>query len=73
MNVIVKKHYPVEKLPADLREGLPLDAEVTVEITTQHKAPPKVRISELVGTLPNIHGDVGEVVRYLREGREDDR
>jgi hypothetical protein len=33
MNVIVRKHYPVEKLPEDLREGIPGGASVTVTIT----------------------------------------
>lgn len=73
MNVIVKKHYPVEKLPADLREGLGSGtAHVTIEIAAE-ETPERVRLSELVGTMPNVHGDEHEVVRYLREGREDDR
>jgi hypothetical protein len=32
MNRIVKEHYPVEKLPEDLREGFEPDALVTLTI-----------------------------------------
>jgi hypothetical protein len=35
MNVIVKKHYPVERLPADLREGLALGGQVEVQIRAE--------------------------------------
>lgn len=37
MNKIVMEHYPVEKLPEDLRVGLPDtgSARVTVEVTTE--------------------------------------
>ncbi len=32
MNRIVREHYPVEKLPEDLREGLPAGRKVTVTL-----------------------------------------
>lgn len=37
MNRIVKRNYPVEKLPKDLRDGLPRTggATVTIEVTTE--------------------------------------
>ncbi|HVX82889.1 MAG TPA: hypothetical protein VHB23_16080 [Devosiaceae bacterium] len=35
MNTIVRKHYPVERLPADLREGLPAGADVTVMVAEE--------------------------------------
>ncbi len=34
MNKIVRDHYPVEKLPEDLRAGLSLDGHVTVTIVS---------------------------------------
>jgi hypothetical protein len=71
MNVIVRKNYPVEKLPADLREGLPVDARVTVEIRETPRAAPR-RISELVGKGPNVHGDEQDVLDWIRAGRGDD-
>lgn len=41
MNRIVKKNYPVEKLPADLKEGLPIGGyvDVTVEETPSSSLP----------------------------------
>lgn len=39
MNRIVREHYPVEKLPEDLRDGLPIGATVTV--TVEGEAPPR--------------------------------
>lgn len=35
MNKIIREHYPVEKLPEDLRANLPAGANVTVEITQE--------------------------------------
>jgi hypothetical protein len=35
MNRIVKEHYPAEKLPADLREGIDPRSAVTVTIVAQ--------------------------------------
>ncbi|MFG1398926.1 hypothetical protein [Roseixanthobacter pseudopolyaromaticivorans] len=32
MNRIVREHYPVEKLPEDLRDGLPAGVTVTVTV-----------------------------------------
>ncbi|WP_127088751.1 hypothetical protein [Aquabacter cavernae] len=32
MNKVVREHYPVEKLPDDLREGFPAGAKVTVTL-----------------------------------------
>lgn len=35
MNKIVREHYPVEKLPEDLRALVPGAAEVTIEVTVE--------------------------------------
>ena len=35
MNKIVREHYPVEKLPEDLRRLVPGVAEVTIEVTVE--------------------------------------
>ena len=41
MNRIVRDHYPASKLPADLREGIPEGAEVsvTVEVSEYRRYP----------------------------------
>jgi hypothetical protein len=35
MNRIVREHYPVEKLPEDLREGIPAGEQVTVTVEAE--------------------------------------
>lgn len=35
MNKIVREHYPVEKLPEDLRADFPSDALVTVQVVQE--------------------------------------
>ncbi|MGN6103026.1 MAG: hypothetical protein ACTHOR_17950 [Devosia sp.] len=70
MNTIVRKHYPVERLPADLREGLPAGADVTVMVELDEAPGGRLDISRLVGTGKNVHGNDEEVIAHLREGRE---
>lgn len=69
MNKIVR-HYPVEKLPEDLREGLP---EGLVKIEFEPETGPKERVllAPLAGSGNNVHGDPEEVIRHIRELRED--
>jgi hypothetical protein len=43
MNKIVRQHYPVSRLPEDLRGGLAADAFVTVVISTGGAAQPSFR------------------------------
>lgn len=53
MNRIVKEHYPVEKLPDDLRDGLPEGQTVTVTIENEAK-PTLDELHEMVmGILAN--------------------
>jgi hypothetical protein len=40
MNKIVREHYPVHNLPADLRAGMAADATVTVTVIMESDAPP---------------------------------
>ena len=68
--MIVKRQYPVERLPDDLRQGLPDDAKVEVRILLDPGAG-RIRLSDLVGSGPNVHGTEQEVLDYLRAGRED--
>lgn len=39
MNRIVREHYPVEKLPEDLRAGLPAGQTVTVTVEKEETQP----------------------------------
>lgn len=39
MNKIVREHYPVEKLPEDLRQGLPDSGTVTITVEEETNTP----------------------------------
>jgi hypothetical protein len=55
MNRIVREHYPVDRLPADLRAGLPAGEEVTVAIELGgHDASTSLEIANPVLTLDEI-------------------
>jgi hypothetical protein len=72
MNEIIWRHYPVSKLPEDLRANLPLDATVEVQIKRE-PAGKRIKLVDLIGSAPNVHGTEQEVLAHLREGRDDDR
>lgn len=40
MNKIVLEHYPVSKLPEELREGLPADASVKITVEEEQARQP---------------------------------
>ena len=45
MNKIVREHYPVENLPADLREGLEAGSTVRVVVEMEGDAPNPAKAS----------------------------
>jgi hypothetical protein len=71
MNKIVRKHYPVNRLPADLRVNLPEHGLVTIELVPETEPQQRQLLAELAGTGANIHGNDEDVLRYIRELRED--
>lgn len=71
MNAIVRKHYPVERLPKDLREGLPPYGWVRIEIIPEPGAPNAKPLSQLIGSGQNVHGNEDAVLSYIRSLRED--
>jgi hypothetical protein len=70
MNKIVR-HYPVDQLPADLRADLPEHGLVKIEIEPETEPKEQVLLAPLVGSGRNVHGNEEEVLRYIRELRED--
>lgn len=72
MNKIVRQRYPVEKLPEDLREGLP--AGQTVTVTVEESEPPSreklMALLERARKADPIPDDPVERIRALRD--EDD-
>jgi hypothetical protein len=71
MNKIIKKHYPVERLPADLRSGLRQDGWVRIEIEPEAGEAPAPVLSPLVGTGRNVHGAPDDVITHIRSLRDD--
>lgn len=53
MNRIVRENYPVEKLPADLRSGLPEGATVTVTVEEADKPGPEEMRAFVADVLEN--------------------
>jgi hypothetical protein len=70
MNKIVQ-HYPVDQLPADLRDGLPEHGWVEIEFRSKDQPQPRVLLAPLVGSVENIYGSDEEVLQYIRQLRED--
>jgi hypothetical protein len=77
MNKIVREHYPVSKLPEDLREGLDLAATVIVTVTAEASHEPRRKSSgrEIIeryrATHPPRYRNIQEildVVRKIRDG-----
>ena len=71
MNKIVKKHYPIERLPADLRSGLQEHGWVHIEIEPERVKPSQKKLSLLVASGENVHGDEKAVLSEIRTLRED--
>ncbi|EHS52432.1 hypothetical protein PDO_0060 [Rhizobium sp. PDO1-076] len=82
MNKIVRDHYPVENLPADLREGLDDQATVRVVIEVEAAAKPeeplkKRSIQETLDDLEQFRRgrttdpNIGEAVSRIRALRDE--
>jgi hypothetical protein len=77
MNVIVRKNYPIEKLPADLREGLATTGEVTVTISASEGPRPLTK-TEAVDLMRQMQTEnrgkgvsVEEAVARIRSLRDE--
>jgi hypothetical protein len=71
MNKIVKKHYPIERLPADLRSGLQERGWVHIEIEPEREGALQKKLSRLVGSGgKDVHGDIAAVLSDIRAMRE---
>lgn len=71
MNRIVRKHYPVSKLPADLREGFGDRDRVVVTVEAQAGARAGRPISEILAATAReraLDEDPAARIRKLRTG-----
>ena len=72
MNRIVRRHYPASKLPEELREGLPADARVTVEVEQEEQRPERVMSLEEIFAMRQPTFKTGEEADdYVRSMRDE--
>jgi hypothetical protein len=81
MNRIVREHYPVARLPEDLREGLDLGADVTVVVemiasrqsardaTSHSHGSPDLPITRLLEELRDQRASTVDPVERVRSAR----
>ncbi|MDB5615816.1 hypothetical protein [Tardiphaga sp.] len=70
MNKVVR-HYPVDRLPTELRTGLPEHGLVKIEFQPEHETREgQILLAPLAGSCSNIHGHEDDVLRHIRELRE---
>ena len=70
MNKIVR-YYPIKRLPTELQAGLPAQGTVKIEFQLETDVEEKVLLAPLAGSCANIHGSEDDVLRHIRELRED--
>ena len=74
MNRIVKEHVPVEALPEDWREGLPVDALVRVEVSVEKEPSldPAMTWDDIAALVPPekrlTKAQADRIVREARDG-----
>jgi hypothetical protein len=74
MNRIVREHYPAEKLPEDLREGLAPGARVRVSVEVEATSAARAKLRDIRSRRRGTFGSSAEVnayVRALRDGLSD--
>ncbi len=73
MNRIVKEHYPVERLPEDLRAGLSRDSRVTVTVVEESgpTRQPLFALLEAMDAPGRPRRSLQEIDAHIRELRED--
>ena len=71
MNRIVREHYPVSKLPEDLREGLDPAADVVVTVEEIERPAKVMTIEEIFSSREPPYLTKSEIDARLREQRDD--
>ncbi len=72
VNKIVKRHYPVARLPSDIQAHLSGVDLVELQITPEQAHEGGIQLAPLVGTFRNVHGDEAAVIAHIRSLREED-
>lgn len=71
MNKIIREHYPVSRLPNDLREGLAADALVTVVVSEEIEPPSALSFRKVFDELNDVRVETGDPVARVRALREE--
>jgi hypothetical protein len=71
MNKVVREHYPVSKLPEDLRQGLNPLAEVTVTVVEEERRKDVLSIEEMFALRQPPYRSKEDIDAYIRELRDE--
>jgi hypothetical protein len=68
---IVVEHFPVEKLPEELRGPFAPDARVTVTIAQEPPTATRRRLQDFIGAGKGAYRSPEHVLQELRDARDD--
>jgi hypothetical protein len=72
MNKIVKEHFPVSKLPVELRHGIDPAGHVTVIVLEEEKAPTRVMtLEEIFAARRPPYLTAAEIDEEIRRERDE--
>jgi hypothetical protein len=71
VNKIVLEHYPADKLPRELREGLDPNARVTVTIEAETTPIDRMSLEELFSLRRDVFASIDEINRHVRSVRDE--
>jgi hypothetical protein len=71
MNKIIRQHYPTEKLPPELREGLDPAAQVTITIEAEEAPKRRPTLDEIFARRQPPFLTMEEIDRQVREQRDE--
>jgi hypothetical protein len=71
MNRIIREHYPAEKLPRELREGLAPNARVTITIETETEPDSVMTLEEMFALRRDVFASPEEAVAHIRALRDE--
>ena len=72
MNRIVREHYPVKRLPAELRIGLASDAYATVLVEVEGQAKPARSLADIDALRRPTYRNLEDIVSEVRAFRDEE-
>lgn len=67
---IVTEHYPVERLPEELRQGIEAGQHVRVTVEAEEQGEPRP-LHELMGCAKGLYATPEEAVAFIRQLRDE--